>query len=364
VLIELLGGLDGLSVLVPRDDDVYRRNRPTLALPSASLLRFDEERGFPPHLIGLHELWHAGRMRIVDGAGYPHSTMSHFAGRVVWGAGFPNHSPVSSGWLARLRQHLWSDDSRPELLTHLGDDLAPALRAPNLPVLCFERPTDLEWIAPCGRGEAAGPRPDTRREAEAAQTPGILSSLRETLSISRRLGPILRSIDTGYSPRVEYPATDLGRRLRTIASLIDAGFGSRVYSVQHGGFDMHSGDHAQTVQAPQQFAEAVLAFLKDLEGTSAFEDTLVLCHSEFGRRPKENSAGGCDHGAAGMMFLFGGSMRGGLTGRRPSLTELDANENLIPTMDFRRVYAAVIEQWFQADHEPVLLERLDVPELI
>lgn len=364
VLIELFGGLDGLGVLVPARDDDYRRLRPTLALPPRSLLRFDDERGFPAHLAFFHELWQEGHLRIVEGVGYPHSSMSHFAARVVWGAALPKHASRVNGWVARLRAQLWKDDPRPELLTHVGTVLAPALKTPGVPVLCFDRPEAMDWISAGGPGRAAEPELESRRPATSSEKREVLSGLEQTLATSRRLGPLVQEMTTSYGPSVEYPRTDLGRRLRTIAALIAGGLDCRVYSVQHGNFDMHSSDESRIVQAPAELDQALRAFLQDLEGTSAFENTLLLCHSEFGRRPKENSAGGCDHGAAGMTFLIGGGIRGGLSGKRPSLTELDANENLIPTMDFRRIYAAVIEQWFEADHVPVLLEELEVPVLL
>lgn len=366
VLLELFGGVDGLSVLVPKEDDVYRRSRPTLAFDKSTLHSIDDERGFPAHLAGLHDLYHEGHLRIVEGVGYPNNSMSHFAARVVWGAAYPKHAARSEGWIARLRKHLWKDDPRPEVLTHVGEVLAPALKGKDLPVLCFDRPEGLDWIAPRRAKSDPMQRPPADGEGEQSEdsSSDILSELRGTLSLSKRLAPRLRDITTQYKPRVEYPNTELGRRLRTIAAMLDAGFGSRVYSLQHRSFDTHSSGFVYRIQAPSEFDAAIHAFLADLKGTSAFEDTLVLCHSEFGRRVAENSAGGSDHGAAGLSFLLGGRLRGGISGKRPSLVDLDANGSLIPNVDFRAVYAAVIEQWFGADHEPVMLEKLAVPELI
>ncbi len=362
VVIELFGGVDALSVLVPGRDDVYYKSRPTLSFPRKSLLAVDDERGFPGHLPGLHDLWQDGRLRIVEGVGYPNNSMSHFEAQVIWGAAYPNFAGQAEGWIARLRRELWKDDPRPELLTHVGDVLAPSMRAKDLPVLCFDRPDGLDWISPNREGgRAQGGETPGRGDED---PPRILNELRGTLSLSQRLGPQLREITASHEPRVEYPDTDLGRRLRTIAAMIDAGFGSRVYSVQHRNFDTHSSGFVHRLQAPMEFDAAMHAFMKDLEGTSAFENTLVLCHSEFGRRLAENSAGGSDHGAAGLMFLLGGKLRGGLSGTTPSLVELDPNGSLIPNIDFRRVFAAVIEQWFGASHVPVMLEELDVPELI
>ncbi len=364
VLIELFGGVDSLSILVPRDDDDYFRARPTLAVRPQDLLSFDDDRGFPPTVAPLHEMWHEGLVRIVEGVGYPNSLMSHFAARVIWGAAMPNHTSVANGWVARMRRQLWNEDPNPEVLTHVGSVIPPSMNAPNLPVLCFERPRDMEWIASCGGGtDAKRATGETDKDSQEA-APDILDQLRGTLSISQRLGPRLQTLTAAYKPNAPFPATPFGSHLQTVAGLIQGGFGSRVYSLRHGDFDMHTSDPKNTVRPQVEFAAGIQAFLRNLKGTSAYEDTLVLCHSEFGRRPKENSAGGCDHGAAGTMFLFGGKLRGGISGQAPSLKALDENGNLSHSMNFRSVYAAVIEQWFKAEHQPIMLERLPVPELI
>lgn len=359
VLVELFGGVDGLSVLVPHTQDIYYRSRPTLAYPRESLLRVTDDLGFPSHHEGLHQLFQEGRCRIVQGAGYPNSSRSHFSARTVWGAGYPNHSPRADGWIARLRDHLWADDSRPETITHVGPVLAPALQSSVRPALCFDRPEGLDWIAPPAGGGGM-----TRGEDGEEEMPEVLRELRGKQSHAERLAPELRRIVTGYEPTVPYPQTDFGQHLRSIAAMIQSGFPSRVYSVQHRSFDKHSPRFGRGEQVAIEFDRAMLAFLRDLQGTSAFDETLVLCHSEFGRVLKENSARGSDHGAAGLMFLFGNRLEGGLAGRMPSLTELDPNRALVPNVDFRRVYAAVIESWFETPHEPVMLESLDVEGLV
>lgn len=360
VVIELFGGIDGLDVLVRHREDAYYRSRPTIAIPKSELLRVDDDRGLPRHFAGLHELWSEGRVRFVDGVGYPNSTRSHFAARTVWGAGYPNHSGRANGWLTRLRDHLWPEETRPELLVHVGPDLAPSMQSSLRPVLAFDRPDGLDWIA-SSPGRGAGAPLEVPEEED---VPDILRDLRSTESNAARLGPELRRLLEIYEPKVEYPKTEIGERLRVVAAMIQGGADTRIYSLQHRSYDAHSIRLGRGSAVPGEFDRAIHAFLRDLEGTSAFENTLVLCHSEFGRAVAENSARGCDHGAAGLMMLLGGKLAGGLSGESPSLDELDANGALVPTSDFRRVYAAVIEQWFRAEHEPVLLERLDVPELI
>ncbi len=364
VLIELFGGLDSLSLLAPKDNDDYRRARPTLAVPARDLLSIDADRGFPKALAPLHQLWSEGFVRIVDGVGFPNSPLSHFSAREIWGAALPGHTSEVNGWVARMRRELWASDPSPEVLTHVGSVVPYSMMAPNLPILCFERPQDMESMAPCGTAVELDMEGKPQRKSPAQSPTGILARLTKTLSTSGRLGPRIQELSRAYKPQSRFPYTKFGAQLQTVSALIQGGFGGRVYSLTHGDFDMHTSNPRSTTLPQMEFAEGIHAFMQNLKGTSAYEDTLVLCHSEFGRRLKENSGGGCDHGAAGTMLLFGGKLKGGLSGTPPSLTELDDNGNLIPSMDFRSVYAAVIEQWFKADHEPIMLEKLPVPELI
>jgi uncharacterized protein (DUF1501 family) len=362
VLVELFGGMDTLSVLTPRDNDDYHRARPTLGIPASDLLPFSDDRGFPSNVAPLHDLWHDGLMRIVEGVGYPNSTLSHFRAREIWGAGMPNHASVVNGWVTRMRRHLWASDPNPEVLTHVGPGLPSSFIAPNVPVLCFERPEDMEWVAPCG--PAVGGAMDAEPKPIGTGSPNTLERLRDTLSVSGRLGPRLKELSAAYKPESPFPATQFGRSLQTVSSLIQGGFGGRVYSISHGEFDMHTSDPKKSKRPQIEFAAGMHAFMQNLKGTSAHEDTLVLCYTEFGRRLKENSGGGSDHGAAGTMFLFGGKIEPGTSGDAPDLSKLDKNGSVASTLDFRAVYSAVIEQWFGGDHEPIMLEKLKVPNLI
>ena len=362
VLIELFGGVDSLSTLVPGQDDLYRVNRPTLGIPKERLLPIADGRGIPLELSHLHRELGEGRLAILEGVGYPNSSMSHFQARAIVGTAYPNFVAKSSGWIPRLRAHLWGDDPRPELLTHIGHEVVPSMRSIDTQILAFDRPESLDWIA-------SGPeRPKEEDEMGGGEEPrrrgDVLEDLRSTVDLSQRLGPRLRQIVGEYEPRAEYPKTSFGRHLESVAAMLEAGFDSRVYSVYHRSFDMHTDAYEQRVQAPLEFNGAIGAFLKDLEGTSADRDTLVLAHTEFGRRLKENSAGGADHGAATLTFFLGANVKGGLHGVTPDMTDLDENGNLKPTVDFRTAYAAVIDRWFGGKHEEVLLEKVAVPDVV
>ena len=141
--------------------------------------------------------------------------------------------------------------------------------------------------------------------------------------------------------------------MRVAAALVDARIGSRVISVEFGGFDSHNNQRQQHDDRMRRLDAALAAFLDDVKGTEAGDEVLVLAFSEFGRRVKENGSRGTDHGVAGPMFVAGTRVKGGLYGKHPSLSEL-VDGDLAHTTDFRSVYGTVVERWFGVEHSKVL----------
>ena len=180
-----------------------------------------------------------------------------------------------------------------------------------------------------------------------------LDAVRSVLADARLSSRQVREAATRYRPRVEYPRKDLADALGVAAALIQGRIGTRVISVELGGFDTHNDQRDRHDALMKELDASLCAFLDDLCETEAGRRTLVVVFSEFGRRVKENGSRGTDHGTAGPMFLAGEPVRGGLYGRHPSLSELDDGD-LVFTTDFRSVYATVIEKWFGVAHAEVL----------
>jgi uncharacterized protein (DUF1501 family) len=173
-----------------------------------------------------------------------------------------------------------------------------------------------------------------------------------------RLKETARAEDRG----ARYPATGLGGDLRLVARLMKAGFGTRVYYVEQATYDTH------TVQLPAherllaELGGAIRAFLDDIRGAGLAERVAVLCFSEFGRRAAENGSHGTDHGTAGPVFLAGGRVKAGLVGTTPSLTDLEGGD-LKMGIDFRRVYATILQDWLGLSAKAILggdFERLSL----
>ena len=139
--------------------------------------------------------------------------------------------------------------------------------------------------------------------------------------------------------------------LPKVAALIAADLPTRLYytAFRNNAFDTHVHQNNLHRRLLTYAADAIAGFFADMERIGRADDVTMMVFSEFGRRVPENTSLGTDHGAAGPMFLIGKPVRGGHYGEPPSLTELDAGDNLIHTVDFRRVYATAIEGWLGFD---------------
>ena len=173
-----------------------------------------------------------------------------------------------------------------------------------------------------------------------------------TYASSRRL----QEIGKNYQPKVPYPQTSLANRLKLAAQLIDADLGSRVFYVSIDGFDTHAGQggaNGPHANLWREVSGAIAAFYQDVAARGHKERVCVMTFSEFGRRAQENGSKGTDHGSAAPMILVGGKVKAGIVGDHPSLTNLPQG-NLQHAIDFRSVYAAVLEKWLGVSSKDVL----------
>jgi uncharacterized protein (DUF1501 family) len=162
-----------------------------------------------------------------------------------------------------------------------------------------------------------------------------------------------------HPTKANYPATDLGNNLKTIASLIFSDINTKVYYVSIGSFDTHVNQQNTQQRLFKQMNDAISAFVADLKNNNRFNDVLLFTFSEFGRRVAQNASGGTDHGTANsMFFISGGLQQEGLINPLPNLADLDAGD-LKYQVDFKQVYATILKKWLQADDRSVLKKRYD-----
>lgn len=338
VVLELSGGNDGLNTVVPYGDDAYYRARPNIAIPQDKLRKIDDHFGFNPGLSGFERLYKDGKMAIVHGCGYENPSFSHFTSMAYWHTAAPN-SGNEHGWVGRL-----ADAMRPggasNFIVNIDATQSLAVRSRDHVPVVFDDPdkfarqgfaseTELfQHVA-----EAGGDHNASRRY--------LLDIARGALDASAQV----REAWDSYETPIDYGIVPVD--MNKIAALIAADMPTRLYytAFRNNAFDTHVHQGNLHRRLLTYAADAVHAFIADMERIGRADDVVVLMFSEFGRRVPENTSLGTDHGAAGTMFLAGKPVKGGHYGELPSLTALDEGDNLDYTTDFRRVYATAIEDW-------------------
>jgi uncharacterized protein (DUF1501 family) len=355
VSVFLAGGADSLSVLFPAGDPQYYALRPRLALPQGAGTPFaeDERLRWHPAAAGLAQLHAEGKVSVVPAIGYDHSDKSHFTSRHYYEVGATD-AMLRTGWLGRFLDHVGTPDNPMQGLS-LDTFLQPALATARMPV------SSLEGVDRYGFKPPRLPaHPLEAQMFEAAATLGFAHSTSRDAGLAtagkaavaaHELADGLRAL-TLSSP-VAYPRSNdaFPSRLAGLASMLAAGLPIKVATLTAtGAYDTHANQATSLQNGLQVTSDSLLAFQRDLEARGIADRVLVHVWSEFGRRGAENGSQGTDHGAAGIGFLIGTRAAGRLVGEFPGVTGgLDEQGNLKPTADFRQVYAALLEQWFEVD---------------
>src|SRR5207237_899736 len=134
-----------------------------------------------------------------------------------------------------------------------------------------------------------------------------------------------------------------------------SGSRARVFYTAQGGYDTHASQLQTHANLLGELSSSLKAFLDDLKAAKLDDRVLVLAFSEFGRRVRENDSQGTDHGTAAPVFLAGPAVRTGIHGETPSLLDLEDGD-LKMTIDFRRVYASILNDWLRLPSQPALPE--------
>ena len=349
VVLELAGGNDALHTVIPYSDGQYYDNRPFVNIPQDQVLKLDDKRGFNPALAPIKDLWDEGKVALINGIGYPNPNRSHFRSLDVWYTA-ESEQIGEDGWLGRAIREL--DPQAENVLTgvNFGRGLPRALYAKGVPV------------ASVGNLETYGLFPDIKEEAarnlvlEAFTQMyggigrGVISNFISEIGRNALKGAdILRVAPQRYSSSVEYADNPIAEKMKSIAQVMTAGFGTRVYYTQHGSFDTHASELTTHAKLWQDVSGAVGDFMDDMKEHDMDKDVVVLLFSEFGRRIKDNGAG-TDHGSGGVAFVIGGDVNGGMYGEFPSLDEdKQLGGDLHFSNDFRSTYSTIAERWLGID---------------
>ena len=349
VLLELAGGNDGLNTLVPLDDGAYSAARGELAITDALPLAGQQRVGLHPALSRLAALHDAGRVALVEGVGYPEPQRSHFLSRDIWHTADLGGRQRDRGWIGRLSDTHFVDTADPNAVICLGNQVPYVCRARQHQAVALSSPVAYRVLGDDRLVESLDTAVSADQVSDRAR-----AFLRKSYLDARASSDAVRKAAAAHTPSVDYPDLDLADDLKLVAGLLAGGLDTRVFSVSTGGFDTHTDQRNRHQRLLEQLDRSLTAFQADLEAHGLADDVLVLVYSEFGRRVKANGSGGTDHGTAGPVLLLGKAVQGGLHGAPPDLADLDDNGDLRYTTDFRRVYATLLERWFEVPSGPIL----------
>ena len=349
VVLQLSGGNDALNTVIPYNDGQYYDNRPFVNIPQDKVLKLDDKLGLNPALAPIKELWDDGKVALINGVGYPSPNRSHFRSMDVWHTA-ESEQVGDEGWLGRAIREL--DPKAENVLTgvNFGRGLPRALYGKGVPV------------ASVGNLETYGLFPDIKDEAarnlalEAfTQMYGgsgrdiIANFISQTGTDALKGADVLRVAPQRYSSSIEYADNPIAVNMKSIAQVMTAGLGTRVYYTQHGSFDTHASELTSHAKLWQDVSGAVSDFMDDMKEHDMDKDVVVLLFSEFGRRIKDNGAG-TDHGSGGISFVIGGDVNGGMYGDFPSLDDDKQSEgDMHFTNDFRSTYSTIVDRWLGLD---------------
>ena len=365
VVIQLTGGNDYLNTVVPYNNGLYYDFRPVVNVPADQVLQLDDQVGFNPSMGAIKQLWDEGKVAIVNGIGYFNPNRSHFRSMDIWHTAEPD-TIGTEGWLGRAIRDL--DPTGENVLTgiHFGRGLPRALGCRGVPV------------ASVGDLETYGLFPDLADEMlrqytlEAFATiyggdkgkDAVMDYLGQTGGDALKGADILRTAPSMYSSSVEYSPDALAQSLKSMAQVLFADLGTRIYYTTHGNYDTHSGEVLTHSMLWDQVSRSVGDFIDDLEEHDRGDDVVILIFTEFGRRIKDNGSGS-DHGSGGGAFLIGGAVNGGMFGEYPSLKEEEQLDgDLRANNDFRSTYTSLLEKCLGLDAPSIVNGKFETFDLI
>ncbi|MGC1471971.1 MAG: DUF1501 domain-containing protein [Psychroserpens sp.] len=347
VIIQLAGGNDGLNTIVPFNNDTYYRNRAKIAIEKKDVLKATDELGFHASLLPLKKLYDKGHLTIINNVGYPNPNRSHFRATDIWQTASHADQNLQTGWVGR---YLDLYGKQPYNAIEIDDSLSLALKGQQMNGIATTNPNVLFRTSqdPYFKNVLKYYQDDHLSEHN-------LGYLYKTMIAAESSAKYIFEKYKTASAKFEYPNNAFANQLKMTSKLMSSGIETKVFYASLGGFDTHVNQLNSQARLLKIYAEGIAAFVDDLKQQDTFNDTLILTFSEFGRRVKQNAANGTDHGAASNLFIIGNQLKTpGFYNELANLDDLDKNGDLKFTVDFRSIYATVLDKWLAVDDERIL----------
>ena len=355
VILQLTGGNDYYNTLIPYTDPLYYDNRPNVKYEQEDIIKINDEYGLMPTMGPIKEMFDQGKVAIVNGVGYTNSPRSHFRSMDIWHTCEPD-KVGTEGWIGRIAREL--DPKKENVLTaiNFGHGLPRAMAVPGVPVASIADLGTYGLLTGIGDSGQRAKALDLFSRMYSPTVGGsfVTDYLRSTGTDAMVGADIVKIAPEKYSSSVEYPNSPIATHLRDIAQVYFADLGTRIFYTAHASFDTHAGEMAGHPVLWKDVSESISAFFEDMKEHDAGDNVIMYLFSEFGRRVHDNGSG-TDHGAAGVTFMIGNSVNGGLYGEYPSAKPEDLEQgDLVPNWDFRSDYSTIVEDWLGLDAKPIV----------
>jgi len=309
---------------------------------------------------------------VIQGVGYPNPNRSHFRSTEIWQTASDSDRVEKNGWIGRYFDNA-CPGADPTVGVTIGNQLPQAFFASKPKGIVFNNPQNYRFMAngvatedsykKLNELEMSSLQPDDNSGGSIAMLPAgmpmtggrAVDFISRTALDAQQSSDEVRAIAAKVQNTAAYPTSQLGGALKMVAKLIGGGLPTRIYYVSQGGYDTHTNQLGSQQRLLGDLAESVKAFTDDMKAQGNMGRVVVMTFSEFGRRVSENANGGTDHGAAAPMFVIGNKVKAGLLGQYPSLAPQDLYQGDVKyNVDFRSVYADVLENWLKTQSAPIL----------
>ncbi len=365
VVLQLTGGNDYFNSVIPYTDSNYYDSRKTFPVSQDDVVKLDNSMGLHPTMEPLKAIYEQGDMAIIHGVGYENSPRSHFRSMDIWHTCEPD-TVGTEGWLGKAIRDIDPRGENPIIGVNIGQALPRALVVPGVPVASVN---DLTTYGLLTNVEEENKRAQilerfSNMYGQAIGTGPVNDYLARTGLDALKGADILKRGLGKYSSNVEYGTDNISKSLRDVAMIHTADLGTRIFYTQHGSFDTHASQKPVFDKLWTEVSRAINDFWADLREHDADDNVVMFLFSEFGRRVRDNGSG-TDHGAAGVCFAIGPSVKGGMYSEYPN-TNADALEqgDLVPNQDFRGVYSTLLDDWMSLDPVSIVGGHFERPKFI
>ena len=361
VVLQLSGGNDFMSTVIPYNDPHYFEYRKTVGIPEDDALHIDGGYAFHPSMGSVKNLWDEGKVAIFPGTGYASPNRSHFRSMDIWHTANPE-ALSSDGWLGKTIRDL--DPNKENVVTGVsfGSGLPRAMYLSGTPAISVSELEGYGLLTDlAGRQQRQAIKAFTRMYApeEFEEADVVWDHLGQTGLDALTGADMLKTAPPAYTSSIEYANDALSQSLKGIAQVHLSGIGTRIFYAQLGGFDVHGAQIQTQRTLLDNLSRSVGDFFDDLRENSGSEEVIMMIFSEFGRRIKDNG-NGTDHGSGGGTLLIGDRVKGGFYDPYPSLApedQLDGDMHF--SHDFRSIYSTVLEQWLDLNPNPIVNGTFD-----